>query len=115
MNCKSQVRPKDAQGNLKPGIATLLDHWERQEPVRWNKVNDLADFVYFDHSRHLAADVACEECHGPVERMVHMRREHGLKMRWCLKCHKEDPPPDSAAALRGADTRAPIHCTTCHR
>jgi hypothetical protein len=66
MNCHEQVQTKDAAGNLKSGLATLLDHWKRAEPIRWNKVNDLADFVYFDHSRHIAAGLTCQECHGPA-------------------------------------------------
>lgn len=115
MNCHLEVQPRDASGELKPAIATLLDHWERREPLRWSKVNDVADFVFFDHSRHVNSGVSCQECHGPVETMDHMRREHGLKMRWCLQCHMETPEMGSPAAARGWDTLAPIHCTTCHR
>ncbi len=115
MNCHREVQPRDGNQELKPGIATLLEHWEQRRPIRWNKVNDLADFAYFDHSRHLAAELECQECHGPVETMEHMRREHGLKMSWCLDCHKQEPPEGSAAIARGWPTRAPITCTTCHR
>lgn len=115
MNCHTEVQPKDASGALRPGIATLVDHWERREPLRWNKVNDVADFVYFDHSRHVNSGVSCQTCHGPVETMDHMRREEGLKMRWCLECHMQEPAADSAAALEGRDTKAPINCTACHR
>ncbi len=115
MNCHEQVQTKDIQGNLKPGLVALLDHWERKEPVAWKKVNVVADFVYFDHSRHVTAGVDCTECHGPVDTMRVMRREFGLKMSWCLKCHMQAPPEDSKAKERGWETRAPIHCTTCHR
>ena len=96
-------------------MAILLSHWEKKQPIVWNKVNDLADFVYFDHSRHMAAGLTCQECHGPIETMEHVRRQYGLKMSWCLDCHKQDPPAGSAAAARGSATRAPINCTTCHR
>ena len=115
MNCHREVQPKDKQGQIKPGIATLLEHWEKAEPIRWNKVHDLADFVYFDHSRHLAAGLACQECHGPVETMDHMRREYGQKMNWCLGCHKQPPTETSPPAEPGRATRAPINCSTCHR
>jgi len=115
MNCHAQVQPKDKAGKLKPDIARLLDHWKRGEPVVWNKVNDVADFVYFDHSRHVKAGVKCQECHGPVETMVHMRREYGLKMSWCLGCHRQKPKPSDPAYQRGDKTRAPINCSTCHR
>jgi len=121
MNCHEQVQTKDAAGNLKSGLAILLDHWKRAEPIRWNKVNDLADFVYFDHSRHIAAGLTCQECHGPVETMEHMRRQNSLKMSWCLECHrqkltdKDTPGAWERAAQQGRTNRGPIHCSTCHR
>ena len=115
MNCHSQVQPRDNLGNLKPGIATLLESWQHSEPIRWNKVYDLADFVYFNHSRHLAAGLECQKCHGAVERMEHVRRQHGMKMSWCLNCHKQAPPADDPAIEPGRSTLAPIHCTACHR
>lgn len=135
MNCHTEVQPKDENGEFKPEIAKLLAHFEEKRPVQWIKVNDLADFVYFDHSRHVNSDIDCEECHGPVETMVQMRREYGLKMTFCIDCHKQPPleeeiaaagtePPRRSLPLPGSlagpahpglGTRAPIHCTTCHR
>lgn len=115
MKCHEQVQPKDEDGNVTPGMATLLKHWETRTPIVWNKVHDLADFAYFDHSRHMAAGLACQECHGPVETMEHMRRQYGQKMSWCLDCHKQQPTEGEPAFERGDAIRAPIHCTTCHR
>jgi len=116
MKCHDQVQTKDEQGNLTPAMATLLDHWEKKEPIVWHKVNDLADFVYFDHSRHVNSGVTCQECHGPIETMERVRREYGLKMSWCLDCHKQTPSQGDAAFQRGdPTTRAPIHCSACHR
>ncbi|UCE61305.1 MAG: cytochrome c3 family protein [Phycisphaerales bacterium] len=115
MNCHAEVQPKDSLGNLRPGIDTLLEHWENKEPIRWNKVHDVADFVYFDHSRHIAGEVTCQECHGPVERMEHVQRTYGLKMSWCLACHKQRLPEGDPAFSEGRTTRGPIHCTACHR
>lgn len=115
MKCHEQVQTKDKDGNLTPAMSTLLDHWEQQRPVMWNKVNDLADFAYFDHGRHIAANITCQECHGPVETMEHMRREYGLKMSWCLDCHKAEPAAGDWAFEQGRPTRGPIHCSTCHR
>ncbi len=115
MNCHLEVQTKDPQGKLKPGIAILLSHWEKKQPIVWTKVNDLADFVYFDHSRHMNSGLKCQECHGPIETMEYVRREYGLKMSWCLACHKQAPPAGSAAEARGDSTRAPISCVTCHR
>jgi len=112
MNCHSEIQPKDSQGKVKPHMAKLLEHWERKEPILWEKVSDLADFVYFDHSRHLAGGVECEECHGKVETMERVQRVHSMKMGWCLDCHMQ-PPTDKTP--KGQATRAPIYCTTCHR
>ena len=131
MNCHQSVQPKDDDGNLKEGIASLLEHWEAREPIEWIKVADLADFVYFEHSRHVNSGIDCQRCHGPVETMVRMRREHALKMAFCVDCHKEpadpvDTPPEDPGLIAsahasertpqpGAGTRAPTNCTTCHR
>jgi hypothetical protein len=115
MKCHEQVQTKDEAGNLTPDMVELLEHWDQKKPIHWNKVNDLADFAYFDHSRHLAADITCQECHGPVETMEYMRREYGLKMSWCLDCHNEELPEDDPARAQGQTTRAPVHCTVCHR
>ncbi len=121
MKCHEQVQTKDEAGHLKPGLAILLDHWNRKAPIAWQKVNDVADFVYFDHSRHLAAGVACQDCHGPVETMEHMRRANSLKMSWCLDCHRQplsekDPPAvHERAAREGRTSHAPVNCATCHR
>ncbi len=56
--------------------------------VHWNRVHKLPDHVYFDHSAHVAANVACQTCHGPIEEMVVVRQEHTLSMQWCLDCHR---------------------------
>jgi hypothetical protein len=115
MKCHEQVQTKDDDGNLTPETAKLLEHWERKTPIVWNKVSDLADFAYFDHSRHVNVGVECEECHGPVDTMEHMRREFGLKMSWCLECHRRQPQEGDPALERGDAMRGPIHCTACHR
>ncbi len=115
MNCHEHVKPKDRRGRIHPDVAKLLKHWKEKEPIRWVKVNDLADFVYFDHARHLAGGVACAECHGPVERMERVRREYGLKMSWCLECHRKPPEAGRPGALAEPNHRAPTSCSTCHR
>jgi hypothetical protein len=77
----------------------------------------VADFVYFEHSRHMTevAELECQDCHGPVETFVHMKRQYGLKMGWCLDCHKEPLPEDDQRRATGQVTRAAIHCSACHR
>jgi hypothetical protein len=68
------------------------------------------DFVAFDHRPHVAASVACQNCHGPVERMDRLRQFSTLGMGWCVNCHREslgDAPPDVPVAAR-------LDCATCH-
>lgn len=115
MNCHSQVQTKGPNGQILASTQLLLDHWNSRQPIRWNKVSDLADFVYFDHSRHVNSDLTCQECHGPIETMDRVRREHGLKMSWCLDCHRQQPPAGSRAERLKWDERAPTYCATCHR
>ena len=115
MKCHTEVHPKDKDGKLKKDIKLLLDHWEKKEPIRWTKVHVLADFVYFNHSRHLAAKITCQECHGKVETFVHMHREYGMKMSWCLDCHKQRVEKKDLKGRTINTTRASISCSTCHR
>lgn len=59
------------------------------EPIIWNRVNDLSDFVYFNHSAHINAGVGCESCHGRVDQMQLTYKAETLQMEWCLNCHRE--------------------------
>ena len=62
-------------------------------PIRWNRVNALPHYVFFDHSAHLAKGVGCTTCHGPVDRMPLAWKVGSLRMGWCLDCHR-DPAPN---------------------
>ena len=121
-----------------PLLAPLRTAYAGGDPLRWRRVYDLPDFVYFDHGIHIAKGIGCSSCHGAVDRMPLMRRVASLDMQWCLDCHRNpDPhlrpqdkvfdvewraPPDQAergAALRRAyhlrSTRELTDCSTCHR
>ena len=56
--------------------------------LQWTRVNDLPDFVYFNHSIHVRQGVGCATCHGRVDRMPLMYQEAPLTMAWCLDCHR---------------------------
>ncbi|MHC4941618.1 MAG: cytochrome c3 family protein [Planctomycetota bacterium] len=112
MKCHTEIKPKNARGELKPAVVKMLEYWESKEPIPWVKVHDLADFVYFDHSRHTLEEVECEECHGKVETMDRVQRVYSLKMGWCLECHMQDP---TERTPEGQETRGPIYCSACHR
>jgi len=78
-------------------------------PIRWMRVHDLPDFVFFDHSIHVNKGVDCRQCHGRVERMPRMMRVASLEMQWCLDCHR------AMARERQLDERRLTDCSTCHR
>jgi Cytochrome c7 and related cytochrome c len=67
-------------------------------PLQWTRVHDLADFVYFDHSIHVAKGVGCASCHGRVDAMPLSRQAAPLQMEWCLACHRH---PESYVRPRG--------------
>lgn len=62
----------------------------KTNPVKWVRIHNLPDFVYFNHSQHVAvAGVECQTCHGPVEEMEIMSQHSPLTMGWCINCHRE--------------------------
>lgn len=62
----------------------------KTESVKWVRIHNLPDFAYFNHSQHVtAAGVACQKCHGEVEKMEVMEQFAPLTMGWCVECHKE--------------------------
>jgi hypothetical protein len=72
--------------------ASLDPLWESYNtgmPIEWNKVHDLPDFVYFNHSVHVNSGFGCTECHGQVDDMAVVWREENLTMGWCLDCHRD--------------------------
>ena len=111
MNCHMYVDGSeitDASGNLKydgessPEIAKIYaaigcdgenreyieDYEER--PIKWVRIHNLPDLVYFNHSQHVnVGKLECQECHGPVETMEEMYQYSELTMGWCINCHRE--------------------------
>ncbi len=59
-------------------------------PVKWIRIHNLPDFVYFNHSQHVAvAGIECQKCHGPVETYEIQKQFAPLTMGWCINCHRE--------------------------
>ncbi|MGO4572640.1 cytochrome c3 family protein [Microvirga sp. 2TAF3] len=87
MTCHSQIWTN--AGMLAPVRASLAD----DRPLRWRRVHNLPDYVYFDHAIHVAKGVGCSTCHGRVDQMPLMRQAVPLTMGWCLDCHR-DPAPN---------------------
>ena len=86
MNCHTTVK-KDS-----PLLTPVRDSATTGKPVPWLRVHKVADYVYFDHSRHVTRGVGCVECHGRIDFMERVRQEMPLSMGWCLECHR-DPAP----------------------
>jgi hypothetical protein len=82
MNCHSIM------WNQAPILEPIRESFRTGKPVAWTRVHDLPDFVYFDHSIHVAKGVACVVCHGQVNEMPLMSRANTLHMEWCLQCHR---------------------------
>jgi Cytochrome c7 and related cytochrome c len=83
INCHSQIWSTSPY--LEPVRASFRD----DKPLRWTRVHDLPDFVYFNHSIHVKKGVGCETCHGRVDTMPLMRQQSSLQMEWCLDCHRD--------------------------
>ncbi|MDT4869443.1 Cytochrome c7 c [compost metagenome] len=59
-------------------------------PIKWTKIHNLADFVYFNHSQHVrVGKVQCQTCHGPIQEMDEVKQFESLSMGWCINCHRE--------------------------
>lgn len=59
------------------------------KPIKWIKVHNLPDFVYFNHSQHVAVGkIQCQTCHGEVTSMDEIRQFAPLNMGWCINCHR---------------------------
>ena len=82
MNCHSQIWTNAKL--LEPVRAS----YKSGESLQWTRVNQLPDFVYFNHSIHISKGVGCNTCHGPVDQMPLMYQQESLQMEWCLSCHR---------------------------
>lgn len=83
MNCHAQLWT-DAEV-----LAPVRESAATGKRLAWVRVHDLPDFVFFDHSIHVQKGIGCETCHGRVDRMPRMCKEHTLFMDWCLDCHRD--------------------------
>lgn len=131
MNCHAHVWSDS------PALAPVRDAYTNGSPFAWQRVNDLPDFTYFNHSIHAAKGIGCETCHGRVDQMPLLWKTENLKMEWCLDCHR-DPlpylrPPEAVTTMgwtipaeedprayrirlaREQNVRALLDCYTCHR
>ena len=96
MDCHQVI---DAGGSEE--IATLVDHFENNDPVNWERVHQMPDHVHFVHSSHVNYGFDCAECHGDMENEIdYAEQVRDLRMGDCIDCHKE--------------YGAPTDCSVCH-
>jgi hypothetical protein len=131
MTCHSQIWTNA------PMLAPVRESLATGKPLRWRRVHDLPDYVYFNHSIHVAKGVGCETCHGRIDQMRLTAKAEPLTMGWCLDCHR-DPAPNLRPRDRvfdigwqpagdrratgerlmreyGVRTAGLTDCSTCHR
>ncbi len=83
MNCHSQIWADS------PYLEPVRESWRTKQPIQWLKVHDLPDYVYFNHSAHVAKGVGCSTCHGNMIQQPLVHQVASLKMEWCLQCHRQ--------------------------
>src|SRR5438067_8547730 len=98
MNCHSEM------WSAAPMLDPVRDSFRTGRSLVWNRVNDLPDFVYFDHSIHVNKGVGCNTCHGPVDRMPMMFNYASWQMEWCSGCHR-GPEKSSGPNAQGCNRR----------
>lgn len=82
MSCHSQIWSDS------PELAPVRASYTSGQPINWNRVHDLPDFVYFNHSLHINSGVGCESCHGRIDQAPLAQKVHTFSMQWCLDCHR---------------------------
>jgi hypothetical protein len=82
MTCHSQLYTDQAM------LAPVRESLATGQPIRWNRVHDLPDFVYFNHSIHVNKGIGCTSCHGRENQMQLTWQDQTLYMSWCLQCHR---------------------------
>ncbi len=129
MTCHSQIHSTAVM--LEP----VRESFRNDKSIEWIRVNDLPDFVYFNHGIHVKKGIGCVTCHGPIGEMALTWRENSLNMEWCLSCHRTPerfvrpreevfsttwkPSEDQAALgttlLKEYKIEKLTNCSVCHR
>ena len=130
MTCHSQIWTNAAL--LAPVRRSLIDNI----PIVWHRITDLPDYVYFNHSIHIAKGVGCQSCHGDIAAMPLTFKARTLTMQFCLNCHadpapnlrpasaiydtdwhrtRDTPSPQALMAQYHVGSRRLTDCSICHR
>ena len=132
MTCHSQIWSEA------PMLEPVRESYRTDESIEWIRVHDVPDYVYFNHSIHVAKGVGCATCHGQVDEMPLMWKAETLQMQWCMDCHWNpavnlrprseitnmdwEPPHDDAERSELAaqlaeeyGVQSKVSCSVCHR
>jgi hypothetical protein len=129
LNCHSQI------WNKSPLLEPVRESFIQNKPIKWNRVYQVPQFVYFNHSIHVNKGVGCVSCHGKVGDQAAIKKVTPLTMSFCLDCHRhpeknlrplsevtnQDWVPEGDPAETGKllaeqnNVHTRTSCTTCHR
>ena len=109
----------------RPEVQKLAGFFSTNQPIPWVRVFKVPEYVHFPHKAHVRAEVKCQTCHGPIEKMAVVEARTGqnlandllnlvglarsstpLTMGWCVECHTTMNAKEK--------TKAPLECVTCH-
>ncbi|MEZ5008460.1 MAG: c-type cytochrome [Chitinophagales bacterium] len=98
MNCHKYVQQGPKYGTEEIAKIYAASGWDKEkadytapaEPIKWIKIHNLPDHVYFNHSQHVnVGKLDCQTCHGQVQEMEVVAQYAPLSMGWCVNCHRE--------------------------
>jgi len=82
MNCHQQMWAGSEM------LGPVRESYKQNKSIPWERVHNLPDYAYFNHSIHIAKGVGCYSCHGEIDKMNLTFQDKSLLMEWCLKCHR---------------------------
>jgi len=129
MNCHATINVESEK------MIPVRESYTSGLPIRWVRVHDLPDYVYFDHSAHVTRGISCVACHGRIDTMEVVYQAESLRMGWCLDCHRrpekhlrpreyitklgwipmEDQVKMGLKIKEESNISPPTDCSTCHR
>ena len=128
MSCHSQI------WRTSPVLEPVRASLRNDTSIRWTRVHDLPDFVYFNHAIHVHKGIGCQSCHGRIDEMNLVWQEASLQMEWCLDCHRnperyvrpraeifnmawasDDQAATGAALVEEYGIESRVDCHVCHR
>jgi hypothetical protein len=129
MNCHSVIQTTN------PDLAVVRNSAATGQAIQWTRVNNIPDYVYFDHSIHINKGIGCSSCHGVVDQKPQMTKGASLQMSFCVNCHTHpeeqvrphseifnmqwQPPANqeqlAAQLMLDQNVQSKLSCSTCHR